>query len=99
MNQRPQDSIPEIASDCDATRTFLRVEWQALIAIDESRIIFGIRIYHCALEVVQRNREAAHLLAENLRTMPEEMLQYKRLARCQKRVIGLLSGGRCQVSD
>lgn len=92
MNQRPQDNIPEIASECDATGTFLRVEWQALIAIDESRTLFGIRIYHCTLEVVQRNGEAAHLLAENLRTMPEQMLQYKRLARCQKRVIGLLSG-------
>jgi hypothetical protein len=99
MNQRPQDGIPEIAPDCDGARTFLRVEWQALVAIDESRIIFGIRIYHCTLEVLQRNREAAHLLAENLRTMPEEMLRYKRLARCRDRVIGLLRDGTCQVSD
>jgi hypothetical protein len=92
MNQRPRDAIPEIGSNCDPVATFLRIEWQALIPIDASRILFGIRIYHCTLEAVRRNRDAAFLLAENLRTMPEEMLRYKRLARCRKRVIGLLDG-------
>jgi Protein of unknown function (DUF3445) len=90
MNQRPVDAIPRITSDCEGGTTFLRVEWQALIAIDPSRILFGIRIYHCALDDVRRNGEAAGLLAENLRTMPEEMLRYKRLDQCRDRVIGVL---------
>jgi hypothetical protein len=90
MNQRPGDAIPEIGSNCDPVATFLRVEWQALIAIDSSRVLFGIRIYHCTLEAVRRNRDAALLLAENLRTMSEEMLRYKRLGGCRERVIGLL---------
>jgi hypothetical protein len=90
MNQRPVDGIPKIAADCDAATTFLRIEWQAMIAIDPLRILFGIRIYHCALAEVRRNSEAAGLLAENLRTMPEEMLRYKRLDQCRDRVIGVL---------
>jgi hypothetical protein len=90
MNQRPVDAIAKIAADCDAATTFLRIEWQALIAIDPSRILFGIRIYHCALDEVRGNGEAAGLLAENLRTMPEEMLRYKRLDQCRDRVIGVL---------
>ena len=87
MNQRPQDNIPEIESNCDPTRTFLRVEWQALTGIDDTRVLFGIRIYHITLESVGRQRE---LLAENLQTMPEDMLRYKRLTRCRNRVVDLL---------
>jgi hypothetical protein len=90
MNQRPQDNIAEIESNCDPTRTFLRVEWQALISIDDLRVLFGIRLYHIPLESVRRQREAAQLLAANLQTMPEEMLQYKRLARCRDRIVELM---------
>jgi hypothetical protein len=90
MNQRPQDNIPEIKSDCDPTGTFLRVEWQALAWIDSHRVLFGIRIYHLTLESVRRQREAAQLLAENLRTMSGEMLRYKRLAGCRDRVVELM---------
>jgi hypothetical protein len=90
MNQRPQDNIAEIEPDCDPTRTFLRVEWQALTLIDERRILFGIRVYHITLESVRRHREAAQLLAENLQTMPEEMLRYKRLSRGRDRIVRLL---------
>ena len=78
MNQRPQDNIPELGPNCDLTGTFLRVEWQALILIDQSRVLFGIRIYHLTLETVRRQRGAAQLLTENLQTMPEDMLRYKR---------------------
>ena len=92
MNQRPQDNIAEIESNCDPTRTFLRVEWQALVSIDDVRVLFGIRLYHIPLESVRRQREAAQLLAENLQTMPEEMLQYKRLARCRNRIVELMKG-------
>jgi hypothetical protein len=91
MNQRPQEKIPEIESTCDPEATFLRVEWQALASIDDIHIIFGIRIYHLTLESIRRQRGAAHLLAENLSTMPEEMLSYKRLSRCRDRIVQLLS--------
>jgi hypothetical protein len=90
MNQRPQDNIPEIKSDCDPAGTFLRVEWQALASIDSHRVLFGIRIYHLTLESVRLQREAAQLLAENLQTMPEEMLRYKRLAGCRDRIVELM---------
>jgi dimethylamine monooxygenase subunit A len=90
MNQRPEDNIGEIGPDCDPIETFLRVEWQALILIDSIRLIFGIRIYHLTLETVRLQRGAAQLLAENLRTMPEIMLRYKRLHRCRDRILELL---------
>jgi hypothetical protein len=91
MNQHPRDNIVEIASDCDPAETFLRVEWQAIMAVDNFRIIFGIRIYHFTLESIRRERGAAQLLTENLQTMPEDMLRYKRLTRCRNRIVDLLS--------
>jgi Protein of unknown function (DUF3445) len=90
MNQRPQDGIAELAANCQPDRTFLRVEWQALISIDPLRDIFGIRIYHLTLETVCQHREAATLLAENLLSMPTEMLEYKRLAKSRDRIVELL---------
>jgi hypothetical protein len=90
MNQRPQDNIAELGPNCDPARTFLRVEWQALMLIDPSRVIFGIRIYHLTLESVRLQRGAAQLLAENLQTMPEKMLRYKRLNGCRDRIVELL---------
>ena len=90
MNQHPRDDIVEIASDCDPAETFLRVEWQALMALDELRVIFGIRIYHVALDSIRRMPEAARLLAENLETMPVEMLRYKRLIGCRHRILEIL---------
>jgi hypothetical protein len=80
----------EIASDCDPAKTFLRVEWQALMAVDDLRVIFGIRIYHVTLESIRRAPEVARLLAENLKTMPEEILRYKRLFRCRPRILEIL---------
>jgi hypothetical protein len=91
MNQRPQDDIAEIGSNCDPARTFLRVEWQALMSIDDVRVIFGIRIYHITLESVRRRCGAAQLLAENLKTMPADMLRYKRLTRCRDRIVELMT--------
>jgi hypothetical protein len=91
MNQRPQDKIPEIGPSCDLTGTFLRVEWQALFSIDPSRVLFAIRIYHLTLAAVRQQGEAAQLLAENLQSMPEDMLRYKRLTKCRDRIVELLS--------
>ncbi len=91
MNQRPQDGIAEIGANCQPDRTYLRVEWQALMSIDPLRDLFGIRIYHLTLETVCQHREAANLLAENLLTMPAETLEYKRLAKCRDRIAELLS--------
>ena len=80
-----------MGSSCDLTGTFLRVEWQALISIDRSRVLFAIRIYHLRLAAVRQQPEAAQLLAENLRSMPEDMLRYKRLTKCRDRIVKLLS--------
>jgi hypothetical protein len=92
MNQRPQDNIPKINSDCDPNLTFLRIEWQAVALIDDCRVIFGIRVYHLTLESVRGQREASKLLAENLQSMPEEMLRYKRLEGCRDRIVKLMEG-------
>ena len=50
-----------------------------------------IRIYHLTLAAVRQQREAAQLLAENLQSMPEDMLRYKRLTKCRDRIVELLS--------
>jgi hypothetical protein len=41
MNQQPQDGIAELAANCQPDRTFLRVEWQALMSIDPFAIFSG----------------------------------------------------------
>jgi hypothetical protein len=92
LDQHPKNRVPEIKPDCDSTDTFLRVEWQALAGIDASRVLFAIRIYQPSLEEVCRDRQAARLLAENLQTMTDSMLEYKRLRRCRDRLVEILLG-------
>jgi hypothetical protein len=60
---------------------FLRIEWQALTSLTTDLAVFGIRIFHLRLE--QLDERSRGLLRENLRTMPVEMLRYKRIEHCR----------------
>jgi hypothetical protein len=64
---------------------FLRIEWQALTSLTTDLAVFGIRIFHLRLE--QLDERSRGLLKENLRTMPAEMLRYKRIEHCRDWVV------------
>jgi dimethylamine monooxygenase subunit A len=92
LNQHPNQQIEKIPKKFDPHKTFLRIEWQGLIALDAARLLFGIRPYHVALESLRRDSGLAELLSVNLRTMPEKVAQYKRIEECRDEVISYLSG-------
>lgn len=93
LNQHPKQQIPLIRPGATWTEIFLRFEWQAFGALTAALVLFGIRIFHVSLEHVRQNPEAAMLLAQNLETMPGEMLRYKRLDGCRDHIVKLLRGG------
>jgi hypothetical protein len=82
-DQHPSCKIPQISE-----KVFLRIEWQALTSLNEDLALFGIRIFHLTLE--QLEERSRTLLKENLRTMPAEMLRYKRIEHCLDWLVGKL---------
>jgi hypothetical protein len=76
LDQHPTRQIPEIKDEA-----FLRIEWQALASLTVDLAIFGIRIFHLRLELLDERSRG--LLKENLRTMPVEMLRYKKIEHCR----------------
>jgi Protein of unknown function (DUF3445) len=91
LNQHPSQCVPEIVADFNPSTTWLRIEWQVLIALDEARLLFGIRIFHVSLESIRKNEQASALLAGNLLAMPNEMIRYKRLESCCAALISFLT--------
>jgi heme-dependent oxidative N-demethylase alpha subunit-like protein len=91
FNQHPNQHIQKIQAEFDPATIYLRIEWQALAALDDSRLLFGIRIYNFTLEVARRNERLAQLLAVHLKTMPAAVAKYKRIEECRERVISYLT--------
>jgi Protein of unknown function (DUF3445) len=90
-DQPPFRLIPLIRPDFDPANTYFRVEWQALIRLRSDRLFFGIRLFQETLaDLRRRDQIMAQLLAENLRTMPEPVLRYKRLDQCRDAVVSYL---------
>ncbi len=90
LDQHPSCQIPKIhlRQDCGGQvgglvkdEVFLRIEWQALTSLTTDLAVFGIRIFHLRLE--QLDERSRGLLKQNLRTMPAEMLRYKRIEHCR----------------
>lgn len=81
-NQHPDRNLPRIPSVPDPAATLLRIEYQALLALPATRgLLFGIRIEHHPLtRLAATQPAAAAALARALRSMPDDMAQYKGLA-------------------
>jgi hypothetical protein len=90
LNQHSNQYIEKISSEFEPATTYVRIEWQALTALDDLRLLFGIRIYHFSLEAARRDTRLANLLSVHLETMPEAMAKYKRIEECRERVISYL---------
>lgn len=81
LNLHPELARPRLASPLDATRVWLRVERQALVALPRGGgVLFGIRLELHPFAAVRADRDAAAGLHRALSSMPEEMARYKGLA-------------------
>jgi len=90
-NQHPSRGLPRLDEKALLHEIFFRVEEQSLVALPRTRsILFGIRLRITSLEDLKREETARARLIKALQTMPEEMAQYKGLARGRTRVIELL---------
>ncbi len=81
-NQHSDRDLARLTPDLDLDRVWLRVERQCLVALPVNRgVLFGIRIEMRRLKELQlESAEIARRLAHALRTMPEEIADYKGLS-------------------
>mgnify|MGYP000878432326 CR=1 FL=1 len=94
-NHHPARQVPAPALPVALDRFWLRVEYQVLLALPETRgVVFGLRIVNHRLDEVARDGAAARGLARALRSMPEAMLRYKRLDQIAPELVRILDAVR-----
>ena len=91
-DQRPEQKIPEIKPGFDPGRTHVRIEWQALTALSQAYLLFGIRVFQLPLSVVKTDEELATALAEYALALPADLSEYKRLAAARAPLAEYLRG-------
>lgn len=80
LNQHPDRHLPALESPVRMDEVGLRREDQCLFALPRTGgIVFGIRISHTSWSELRANKTVAQSVARGLRTMPDGMLDYKRL--------------------
>lgn len=91
LNQHPERNLPPIEIPVRLEDAWLRREDQCLFSLPKTGgIVFGIRVTHTSWADVRANRDVAHGVARHLRTMPRDMLDYKRLSEVHEELAKLL---------
>lgn len=91
LNLHPAREVPAPVLPVALERLWLRVEYQALLALPQSKgVLFGIRIALHRLDEVVRDSAAVAGLRQALATMPPEMASYKKLAGIRVKLIEFL---------
>lgn len=91
LNQHPERNLPPIELPVRLENAWLRREDQCLFALPKTGgIVFGIRVTHTSWSDVRADRDVARSVARHLRTMPRDMLDYKRLAEVREDLAELL---------
>ncbi len=94
LNQHPERRLPRLDASVALEDVYLRIEYQSLAALPVSAgVLFGIRIAVHPLVEVAAEPAAARGLAMALRTMPEEMANYKGLSPARARILECLEAG------
>jgi hypothetical protein len=89
------DAGTGITPDNAGSRVFLRVERQTLRRLPDSEaVLFGIRVHVYPLERVIVRRDLAAGLADAVRELPEEILQYKSVPPFREALLTWLDGAR-----
>ena len=91
LNHHPDLGLPGLGPEVNVSEVFLRIEWQALVALaGTGGIVFGIRLEIVPLAEVIREPETAAGLRRALRTMPDSVALYKGLEPARDGLIRLL---------
>lgn len=91
-NQHPLRVTRPFTSPLDPHAVWLRREHQLLFRLPETGgIVFGIRLELTSLAEVKADPELTRRWARSLQTMPEALLQYKRLLAVRDELVTLLS--------
>ena len=80
LNQHPDRNLPGIPLQPALDQAWLRREDQCLFALPRTGgVVFGIRVTHVSWRELRSVPAAARSIARALRSMPADMLDYKRL--------------------
>jgi len=91
LNQHLDRFIPSIAPPLTLDSAWLRREDQLLFTLPRTRaVVFGIRVDPISWRALRSEPAAARSVARTLRTMPPEMLAYKRLTGLAEELARLL---------
>jgi hypothetical protein len=91
LNQHPFRRLPRLDPAVRLEEIWLRLEHQALVALPKNNgVLFGIRIAMQPLSEIANDRVVAPRLARSLKSMPQEVAEYKGLAGARQRLVALL---------
>jgi hypothetical protein len=90
-NMHPARNLPRLTPPLRADEVFVRLEYQALVALPASRgVLFGIRLAVFPLAEVKADAAARKGLQRALATMPEAVARYKGLWAARMELLRLL---------
>lgn len=88
FNQHPERRLPRLEADAELDEIWLRVEYQALVALPLTHgILFGIRIAVHPLAQLRNDPVLGPRFLRALRTMPEPVAQYKSIAAVRETIL------------
>jgi hypothetical protein len=91
MNQHVDRCLPAIEIDARADQIWLRREDQCLFTLPRTGgVVFGIRVSHIRWDELHKNPIASRRIVRALQTMPDAMLEYKRIKTARETLIRLL---------
>lgn len=91
LNHHPDRLLPELVSPLNIDDVWLRREYQALLALPKTGgIVFGIHVSHVPWRALRDDRDTARRAAHAIRTMPADLLKYKRLDHVRDELLRLL---------
>lgn len=91
LNQHPARGLPRLNEDATLETTWLRVERQALLSLDDRGVLFGIRIETEPVAVMKETApEMARRFAAALRSLTPELAAYKGIASARESLARLL---------
>lgn len=92
LNQHLDRNLPGLSNPVGPDQAWLRREDQCLYVMPKTGgIVFGIRVTHLPWRSLQQIPAAARSVARTLCTMPQEMLNYKRLTSAWEELARLLT--------
>jgi hypothetical protein len=95
LDHHSRHPLPSLTEMATLETTWLRLERQLLVRLDDGSVLFGIRVStHRLDELTTREPGVADRLARALKTMPEAIAHYKGAAAARAALVPLLQAHR-----